>query len=51
MEVFTNTSFGCIALLRGARNLAVQPRTISISALHAPSTALQNFVFLKTSKC
>lgn len=50
MEVFTNTSFRHIASLRGARNLAVQPRTISASARRAPCTAHHNFVFLNTTK-
>ena len=48
MEVFTNTSFRHIASLRGARNLAVQPRTISVTALRAPCTKNQNFAFLIT---
>ena len=41
MRTSINTLFGRIAALRGARNLAVQTRTISASALRSPCTASQ----------
>ena len=41
MSASLNTLFECITVLRGARNLAVQFRTVLASARRAPSTASQ----------
>ena len=40
-----NLSFGRIVSFRDTRNLAVQPRTISVSAFRAPHIASQNLIF------
>lgn len=48
MTTSINSFFGRIASLGGARNLAVQPRTISASALRPPCTSFQNSEFIDT---
>lgn len=40
-----------ITALRGARNLAVQMRTVSATALRAPCTSSTTITFSKDSSC
>ena len=46
MIPFINSFFGRIAVLGGARNLAVQTRTISAAALLPPCASFQNSEFI-----
>ena len=50
METSKKSNFRHIAALRGTRKLAVQIRTISLSAFRAPCTVSENLSFLKASK-